>query len=78
METISDWVEIISDWDADDFEQALWYLGLIFFGLFGTASLVYRIYGFFFPEKGPFPWEDEWGKEEIPWEDEEEGFQGSK
>ena len=78
METISDWVEIISDWDADDFEQALQYLGLIFFGLLGTASLVYRIYGFFFPEKGPFPWEDEWGKEETPWEDEEEGFQRSK
>ena len=36
METISDWVEIISDWDADDFEQALWYRSLIFFGLLGA------------------------------------------
>ena len=64
METISDWVEIISDWDADDFEQAFMLLGFIVFGLFGTIGLVYRVYAFFFPEKGPFPWEDEWGKEE--------------
>jgi hypothetical protein len=35
----------------------------------------YRIYAFFFPEKGPFYWEDGWGKEETPSEDEEVGSQ---
>ena len=64
MEIISDWIEAISDWDIEDFEQAFMLLGLIAVGLFGLASLGYRIYAFFFPEKGPFPWEDEWGEEE--------------
>ena len=71
MEIISDWIEAISDWDIEDFEQAFMLLGLIGVGLFGLASLGYRIYAFFFPEKGPFPWEDEWGEEETPSEDEE-------
>ena len=64
MEIISDWIEAISDWDIEDFEQAFMLLGLIAVGLFGLACLGYRIYAFFFPEKGPFPWEDEWGEEE--------------
>ena len=54
METISDWVEIISDWDADDFEQAFILLGFIVFGLFGTIGLVYRIYAFFFRRRALF------------------------
>ena len=70
MEIISDWIEAISDWDIEDFEQAFMLLSLIGVGLFGLASLGYRIYAFFFPEKGPFPWEDEWGEEETPSEDE--------
>lgn len=72
MEIISDWLEAISDWDIEDFEQAFMLLGLLGFGLFGLASLGYRIYAFFFPEKGPFPWEDGWGEEETPCEDEPE------
>ena len=64
MEIISDWIEAISDWDIEDFEQAFMLLSLIGVGLFGLASLGYRIYAFFFPEKVPFPWEDEWGEEE--------------
>jgi hypothetical protein len=75
MEIISDWIEAISDWDIEDFEQAFMLLGFIGFGLFGLASLGYRIYAFFFPEKGPFYWEDGWGKEETPSEDEEVGSQ---
>ena len=75
MEIISDWIEAISDWDIEDFEQAFMLLGFIGFGLFGLASLGYRIYAFFFPEKGPFYWEDGWGKEETPAEDEEVGSQ---
>ena len=73
MEIISDWLEIISDWDDDDIEQAIIYLFFIVAGLLGTvialASLGYRIYALFFPEKGPFPWEDGWGEEETPSED---------
>ena len=72
MEIISDWLEAISDWDIEDFEQAFMLLGFIGVGLFGLASLGYRIYAFFFPEKGPFPWEDGWGEEETPSEDEPE------
>ena len=57
MEIISDWLEIISDWDDDDIEQAIIYLFFIIAGLLGVvfalASLGYRIYAFFFPEKGP-------------------------
>ena len=60
----------ISDWDEDDINQAIILLGFTVVGLFGLASLGYRIYAFFFPEKGPFPWEDEWGEEETPSEDE--------
>ena len=49
-------MEIISDWDDDDIEQAIIYLLFIVAGLLGTvlalASLGYRIYAFFFPEKG--------------------------
>ena len=75
MEIISDWLETISDWDIEDFEQAFMLLSLIGVGLFGLASLGYRIYAFFFPEKGPFYWEDGWGKEETPSEDEEVGSQ---
>ena len=69
MEIISDWLEIISDWDDDDIEQAIIYLFFIIAGLLGVASLGYRIYAFFFPEKGPLPWEDEWGEEETLSED---------
>ena len=72
MEIISDWIEAISDWDIEDFEQAFMLLGLIAVGLFGLASLGYRIYAFFFPNKGPFYWEDEWGEEDTPSEDEED------
>ena len=72
MEIISDWLEAISDWDIEDFEQAFMLLGFIGVGLFGLASLGYRIYAVFFPEKGPFPWEDGWGEEETPSEDEGE------
>ena len=71
MEIISDWIEAISDWDEDDINQAIILLGFTVVGLFGLASVGYRIYAFFFPEKGPFPWEDEWGEEETPSEDEE-------
>ena len=78
MEIISDRIEAISDWDIEDFEQAFMPLSLIGVGLFGLASLGYRIYAFFFPEKGPFPWEDEWGEEETPLEDEGERSQESK
>mgnify|MGYP001353779885 CR=1 FL=1 len=78
MEIISDWIEAISDWDIEDFEQAFMLLGLIVVGLLGLASLGYRIYAFFFPEKGPFPWEDEWGEEETSLEDEGERSQESK
>ena len=53
MEIISDWIEAISDWDADDIEQAIILLGFTVVGLFGLASVGYRIYAFFFPEKGP-------------------------
>ena len=73
MEIISDWPEIISDWDDDDIEQAIIYLFFIIAGLLGVvlalASLGCRIYALFFPEKGPFPWEDEWGEEETLSED---------
>ena len=72
MEIISDWIEAISDWDIEDFEQAFMLLSLIGVGLFGLASLGYRIYAFFFPEKGPFPWEYEWGEEETPSDSEPE------
>jgi len=76
MEIISDWLETISDWDDDDFEQAFIYLLFIAAGLFGAVLSLwyvgYRIYAFFFPEKGPFPWEDGWGEEETPSEDEGE------
>ena len=71
MEIISDWIEAISDWDEDDINQAIILLGFTVVGLFGLASVGYRIYAFFFPEKGPFPWEDEWGEEETPSADEE-------
>ena len=75
MEIISDWLEIISDWDDNDIEQAIIYLFFIVAGLLGAvlalASLGYRIYAFFFPEKGPFPWEYEWGEEETLSEDAE-------
>ena len=69
MEIISDWIEAISDWDIEDFEQAFMLLGLNDVGLLGLASLGYRIYAFFFPEKVPFSWEDEWGEEETLSED---------
>ena len=78
MEIISDWIEAISDWDADDIEQAIIYIGFIVIGFLGLASLCYRIYAFFFPEKGPFPWEDGWGEEETPSDDEGERSQESK
>ena len=78
MEIISDWIEAVSDWDIEDFEQAFMLLSLIGVGLFGLASLCYRIYAFFFPEKGPFPWEDGWGEEETPSDDEGERSQESK
>ena len=68
MEIISDWIEAISDWDADDIEQAIIYLGFIVVGLFGIVVsiwyVVYRIYEFFFPGKGSFIWQDEWDEEE--------------
>ena len=66
MEIISDWIEAISDWDEDDINQAIILLGFTVVGFLGLASLGYRIYAFFFPEKGPFYWEDEWGEEETP------------
>ena len=69
MEIISNWIEAISDWDEDDINQAIILLGFTVVGLFGLASLGYRIYAFFFPEKGPFYWEDEWSEEETPSED---------
>ena len=47
-------------------------LGLIGVGLFGLAYLGYKIYAFFFPEKGRFPWEDGWGEEETPSDNEPE------
>ena len=53
MEIISDWIEAISDWDIEDFEQAFMLLSLIGVGLFGLASLCYRIYAFSFLRKGP-------------------------
>jgi len=72
MEIISDWLEIISDWDDNDIEQAIIYLFFIVAGLLGAvlalASLGYRIYAFFFPEKDyTSPWKirreiHEWGK----------------
>tara|TARA_Y100001933_G_scaffold247356_1_gene280028 strand:+ start:1269 stop:1532 length:264 start_codon:yes stop_codon:yes gene_type:complete len=75
MEIISDWIEAVSEWDEDDINQAIILLGFTVVGLFGLASLCYRIYAFFFPEKGPFPWKDGWGGEETPSEDEEVGSQ---
>lgn len=56
MEIISDWLEIICDWDDDDIEHAIIYLFFIIAGLLGTvlalASSGYVIYAFFFPDKG--------------------------
>ena len=53
MEVISDWIEAISDWDEDDFDQAIILLGFIGVGLLG---IVVRVFGLqdlrvFFPEK---------------------------
>ena len=57
MEIISDWLEIISDWDDNDIEHAIIYFFFIIAGLLGTvlalASSGYVIYAFFFPDKGP-------------------------
>ena len=78
MEVISDRIEAISDWDEDDINQAIILLGFTVVGLLGLASLGYRIYAFFYPEKGPFHWEDGWGEEETPSEDEGERSQESK
>ena len=75
MEVISDRIEAISDWDEDDINQAIILLGFTVVGLLGLASLGYRIYAFFFPEKEPFYWEDEWGEEETSSEDERAGSQ---
>ena len=52
---LHDLMETIPDWDGYDIEQAIIYLGFIFFGLGGIGYLVLRMYAFFFPEKGPFP-----------------------
>ena len=57
MEIISDWLEAISDWDIEDFEQAIIYLGFIGVGLLGIVVSIwyvgYRIYAFSFLRKGP-------------------------
>ena len=49
--------------------------GLAFGSIMLIGAIGCRIYEFFFPDKRPFPWEDGWGEEETPLEDEEVGSQ---
>ena len=44
--------------------------GLAFGSIMLIGAIGCRIYEFFFPDKRPFPWEDGWGEEETPSEDE--------
>ncbi len=58
-----------------DADQAMIIAGLAFGSIMLIGAIGCRIYEFFFPDKRPFPWEDEWGEEETPSEEEEVGSQ---
>ena len=58
-----------------DADQVMIIAGLAFGSIMLIGAIGCRIYEFFFPDKRPFPWEDGWGEEETPSEDEEVGSQ---
>ena len=58
-----------------DGDQIMIIAGLAFGSIMLISAIGCRIYEFLFPDKRPFPWEDGWGKEETPSEDEEVGSQ---
>ena len=58
-----------------DGDQVMIIAGLAFGSIMLIGAIGCRIYEFLFPDKRPFPWEDGWGKEETPSEDEEVGSQ---
>ena len=58
-----------------DGDQVMVIAGLAFGSIMLIGAIGCRIYEFFFPDKRPFPWEDGWGEEEKPSEDEEVGSQ---
>ena len=58
-----------------DGDQVMIIAGLAFGSIMLIGAIGCRIYEFFFPDKRPFPWEDGWGEEETPSEDEGERSQ---
>ena len=59
----------------ESLDKAMILGGLVFAVLLLIGAIGCRMYEFFFPDKRPSPWEDGWGEEETPLEDEEVGSQ---
>ena len=53
----------------ESLDKAMILGGLVFAVLLLIGAIGCRIYEFLFPDKRPFPWEDEWGEEETLSED---------
>ena len=56
----------------ESFDKAMILGGLVFGALLLIGAIGCRIYELLFPDKRPFPWEDGWGEEETPSDNEPE------